>query len=256
MKKSKGNKNIGCQDAIWDKIKEIKRKKNKSMSADREDRKNWKSLKETFTKNSEKKLSDKKNLKCLKTSNSRKISKVSKIAIKEDKENKDIENKNTLGSRRRGKESVITKAAEENHKHKKHASESKHEILNIKVETENIEDKAADAKSTKRVSLKKKSDTVLKDSDSKALTNEKVKESVESSKTPPKTSTPRNNYELRKRGRKSKKSMIYKDEDNIVYSWEKEEDMQKIDDSEFKLPNESHSKNLRFYQLNIQILDF
>ena len=99
-------------------------------------------------------------------------------------------------------------------------------------------------KSTKRVSLKKKTDIISKESDSK--TCEIKKDNTEAAKTPSKTQAPRNNYELRKRGRKSKKSMIYKDEDNIVYSCEKEEDMQKLDDSEFKLPNESHSKNLHF----------
>lgn len=37
--------------------------------------------------------------------------------------------------------------------------------------------------------------------------------------------------------------MIYKDQDHIVYSCEKDEGMQKLDDSEFKLPNETHSKH-------------
>ena len=53
---------------------------------------------------------------------------------------------------------------------------------------------------------------------------------------------PKNGYGLRRRGRKPKKSMIYKDEDNIILSHEKDEDMNKIDDSEFKLHNQECSR--------------
>ena len=247
MKKSQRNKLVVSHGTInGRRNQKEKHEKGKSESVELNERKIWRNMKEVHAKNSEKKLSDKKNLKTPKTSNPRKPPKVSKIGVKEDKENKNIENKNNLESKKKDKDIITPKTAEESHKHKKHASENKNEALNIKVETENYDNKGADAKSTKRVSLKKKSDVALKDSDSKTITYESNIEHAENSKTPPKTSTPRNNYELRRRGRKSKKSMIYKDEDNIVYSWEKEEDMQKIDDSEFKLPNESHSKKLNF----------
>lgn len=58
---------------------------------------------------------------------------------------------------------------------------------------------------------------------------------------------PRNTYGLRRRGRgrQPKKSHIYKSEENLIFSHEKDEEMNKHDDSEFKLPNEDKSKNLR-----------
>lgn len=243
MKKSKlKSKTVGSQSGVSARrLQKDKQDRGKSVNADVESRRHGRSLRELHTKNSEKKLSDKKNLKGQKISNSRKLAKVSKFAIKEDKENKNFENKNIPESNKRDKELILTKSAEEGHKHKK--TQQNIESMNIKIESiDNTADKSSDLKSTKRVSLKKKSDVVSKESGSKAWANETKKEKVETTKTPPKTPAPRNNYELRKRGRKSKKSMIYKDEDNIVYSCEKEEDMQKLDDSEFKLPNETHSK--------------
>jgi hypothetical protein len=54
---------------------------------------------------------------------------------------------------------------------------------------------------------------------------------------------PKSGYGLRKRGRKPKKSMVYKDKENLIFSHEKDEEMQKLDDSEFKLPNEYRSKS-------------
>lgn len=55
---------------------------------------------------------------------------------------------------------------------------------------------------------------------------------------------PKNSYGLRRRagGRQPKKSHIYKREENLIYSHEKDEEMNKHDDSEFKLPNEDKSK--------------
>lgn len=245
MKKSKvKGKTAGGQTGVSAKrLQRDKQDRCKSVSADLEDRKHGRGLREVQNKNSEKKLSDKKNIKTHKISNSRKLAKVSKFAIKEDKENKNIENKNIPESNKKDKDSVLSKSAETNHKHKK--TQQSIEKININVESSDTPaEKSSDLKSTKRVSLKKKTDIISKESDSK--TCEIKKDNTEAEKTPSKTQAPRNNYELRKRGRKSKKSMIYKDEDNIVYSCEKEEDMQKLDDSEFKLPNESHSKNLHF----------
>lgn len=74
--------------------------------------------------------------------------------------------------------------------------------------------------------------------------------SLEEMKTPAKVEPPRNSYGLRRRGRKPKKSKIFKEKENFIYSYEKEEDMHKLDDSEFKLPNEHLSK--KFTQLIIQ----
>jgi hypothetical protein len=58
---------------------------------------------------------------------------------------------------------------------------------------------------------------------------------------------PKNTYGLRRRGRgrQPKKSHIYKSDENLIFSHEKDEEMNKHDDSEFKLPNEDKSKNLR-----------
>lgn len=55
---------------------------------------------------------------------------------------------------------------------------------------------------------------------------------------------PKNTYGLRarKRGRKPKKSHVYNSAENLIYSHEKEEEMNKLDDSEFKLPNEYKHK--------------
>jgi len=39
-----------------------------------------------------------------------------------------------------------------------------------------------------------------------------------------------------------KKSHVYKSEENIIFSHEKDEEMNKLDDSEFKLPNEDKSR--------------
>jgi len=67
---------------------------------------------------------------------------------------------------------------------------------------------------------------------------ETPRQKSESDDKSPSFEQPKNSYGLRKRGRKPKKSMIYKDEHNLIYSHEKEEEMQRLDDSEFKLPYE------------------
>ena len=55
---------------------------------------------------------------------------------------------------------------------------------------------------------------------------------------------PKNTYGLRKRkrGRKPKKSHVYNSSENLIFSHEKDEEMNKLDDSEFKLPNEYKHK--------------
>ena len=96
--------------------------------------------------------------------------------------------------------------------------------------------------SNKRMSLRKKTDTVSESPASKQEIAETPKYNSTSCKKSKDFEHPKIGYGLRRRGRKPKKSMIYKDEDNIILSHEKDEDMNKIDDSEFKLPNEECSK--------------
>ena len=97
--------------------------------------------------------------------------------------------------------------------------------------------------SSKRVSLRKKTESVSEPSACKQEVPETPQQEPESEAKSGKFDHPTSGYGLRKRGRKPKKSRIYKDEDNIIFSHEKEEDMNKIDDSEFKLPNEERSKS-------------
>lgn len=143
-----------------------KHDRGKSVNADADDRKHGRSLREVHNKHSDDKVSDKKNSKTHKTSNSRKLAKVSKFAIKEDKENKNFENKNNLGgeAKRQHKDPLVAKAADDGHKHKKLIADS----ISVKVESsDSPAGKPSDAKATKRVSLKKKSDVASKASASK-----------------------------------------------------------------------------------------
>jgi len=129
-------------------------------------------------------------------------------------------------------------------------SGSKHKKRNIKnsyeksIKKEISEDENSGKQSVKRMSLKKKPATVLVESASKVSMNESVKEESEGIKTPTSSDLPKSSYSLRKRGkgRKLKKSHVYKSEENIIFSHEKEEEMNKLDDSEFKLPNEDKSR--------------
>mmetsp|Transcript_5206 Transcript_5206/g.5970 ORF Transcript_5206/g.5970 Transcript_5206/m.5970 type:complete len:152 (-) Transcript_5206:2811-3266(-) len=126
---------------------------------------------------------------------------------------------------------------------------SKHKRRNIKNSYEksriDISDEESLQKSIgKRVLLKKRSDTILIESASKISVHESNKENSECIKTPTSSDLPRSIYGLRRRGRgrQPKKSHIYKREENLIFSHEKEEEMNKLDDSEFKLPNEDKSK--------------
>ena len=112
------------------------------------------------------------------------------------------------------------------------------------VEAEISENESECKPVVKRVSLKKRVDPVLNESASKVSINESNKENSELIKTPTSSDMPKDSYELRRRGRgrQPKKSSIYKNEENLIYSHEKEEEMHKHDDSEFKLPNKDKSK--------------
>jgi hypothetical protein len=113
-----------------------------------------------------------------------------------------------------------------------------------KIKEEVSEEEKTSKPSVKRVSLKKRVDPVLNESASKASVIESNKENSELIKTPTSSDLPKNTYGLRKRmrGRKPKKSHVYNSAENLIYSHEKEEEMNKLDDSEFKLPNEHKHK--------------
>ena len=129
-------------------------------------------------------------------------------------------------------------------------SGSKHKRRNIKnsyeksLKENNTDEEKYEKSTVKRVSLKKKADTTLVESGSKVSVNGSNKENSECIKTPTSSDLPRNTYGLRRRGRgrQPKKSHIYKSEENLIFSHEKDEEMNKYDDSEFKLPNEDKSK--------------
>lgn len=113
------------------------------------------------------------------------------------------------------------------------------------IKEEISEDETQGKRSTKRISLKKKT---LPESASKLSISGSNKENSEWIKTPSSSDLPRNTYGLRRRGRgrKPKKSHIYKSEENLIFSHEKDEEMNKHDDSEFKLPNEDKSMKPKF----------
>lgn len=136
---------------------------------------------------------------------------------------------------------VITKNLENHLKAKKKFIKKSPEKV---VEAEISENESEGKPIVKRISLKKRVDPVLNESASKASVNESNKENSELIKTPTSSDIPKDSYELRRRGRgrQPKKSSIYKNEENLIYSHEKDEEMNKHDDSEFKLPNEDKSK--------------
>lgn len=131
-----------------------------------------------------------------------------------------------------------TKSVLSGSKHKK-KYQNKHKSPVKVVEIEESDEEPSEKPVTKRVALKK-TEAVLNESASKISVNESNKEISESIKTPTSSDLPKNGYGLRRRGRgrKPKKSHIYKSEENLIYSHEKDEEMHKHDDSEFKLPNE------------------
>lgn len=103
-----------------------------------------------------------------------------------------------------------------------------------------------DKPSVRRLSLKKKEVSIHNESGSKVSVLESNKENSELIKTPTSSVFPGNSYSLRRRGRgrQPKKSHIYKSKENIIFSHEKDEEMNKLDDSEFKLPNEDKRKDV------------
>lgn len=117
--------------------------------------------------------------------------------------------------------------------------QNKHKSPIKVVEIEESDEEPSEKPITKRVALKK-TELALNESASKISINESNKEISESIKTPTSSILLKNSYGLRRRGRgrKPKKSHIYKREENLIYSHEKDEEMHKHDDSEFKLPNE------------------
>ena len=122
---------------------------------------------------------------------------------------------------------------------KKNFKKSPEKVVQIAVSEEDQTSKP----SVKRVSLKKKTQALSNESASKVSINESIKEQ-ECIKTPSSSRAPKNSYGLRrtKRGRKPKKSHVYNSAENLIYSHEKEEEMNKLGDSEFKLPNEEKNK--------------
>lgn len=114
----------------------------------------------------------------------------------------------------------------------------------IKEEKDGGQTPSLKASSTKRVSLRKKTESIAASSACKQeyVPCETPKQEPDSDIKGSPFEQPKSGYGLRKRGRQPKKSKIYQDEDNIIFSHEKDEDMNKIDDSEFKLPNEERSK--------------
>jgi hypothetical protein len=107
--------------------------------------------------------------------------------------------------------------------------------------------------STKRVSLRKKMESVSEASAFKQEVPETPKQKPESDIKSSSFEHPKNNYGLRKRGRKPKKSRIYEDKDNIIFSHEKEEEMHKIGDSEFKLPHEERNKLMNSHHTDLNL---
>jgi len=122
---------------------------------------------------------------------------------------------------------------------KKNFKRSPEKVVQIEVSDEDQTSKP----SVKRMSLKKKTQALFNESASKASINESIKEQ-ECIKTPSSSQALKSSHGLRrtKRGRKPKKSHVYNSAENLIYSHEKEEEMIKLGDSEFKLPNEEKNK--------------
>lgn len=115
-------------------------------------------------------------------------------------------------------------------KHKKHPVKLSPERV---VEITESEEEVSEKPSAQRMSLRKKSEYEANESASKASINESKKEQSESIKTPTSSELPKGNYGLRRRGRGRKKFKL---------TPMKEEELNRLDDSEFKLPNEEKSK--------------
>lgn len=137
---------------------------------------------------------------------------------------------------------VITKTEDSGSKHKKKYPAKTKSPVKV-IEMAESDDELSDKPISKRVAIKK-ADVLLQESGSKVSINESNKENSECIKTPTSSDLPKNTYGLRRRGRgrQPKKSHIYKSEENLIYSHEKDEEMNKLDDSEFKLPHEDKSK--------------
>lgn len=162
------------------------------------------------------------------------------------KKNK-IEGKKGLESNEKKKLVQIT-AKSSSEKVSKHKTSNSKKLGEKVISIESSDQEEDNQKpSVKRLSLKKKEVPYHTESGSKVSVRESNKENSELIKTPTSSDLPRNSYGLRRRGRgrQPKKSHIYKNNENIIFSHEKDEEMNKLDDSEFKLPNEDKSKEFR-----------